>query len=185
MKVHKELKTRLSLLLVLVMIIANITVANAEVTGKTWGKSKIYWTVNYDSAYYDDDVHSAFIEASIKWSEVLELYGVDVIFVMNSSDPDVVVDFKYYTPGLAETKVSANSGISYEATIDVDMTNVNDGNYSATALEAMALHELGHVLGLDETLDDSKYSIMRRSIDLIENMTSPGSYDIDNIKSIY
>ncbi|QLY81423.1 matrixin family metalloprotease [Clostridium intestinale] len=179
----KKLKKRflvLSVSFVMLFTIFGTTSAHAEVYGGKW-KSNIY-------IYCPPTPASEHINSAIAaWNRTL-IYSqsnIRLYSAASSSSANVIIDYRdYYGAATAETFLYPSSG-SPQFTSGTIIINNNKYNYLSYAKKnVVAIHELGHILGLAHHFG-SQQSIMIPNIGDVNNILLPTSYDQSQIDLLY
>jgi predicted Zn-dependent protease len=112
------------------------------------------------------------------------------LFTLSESSENTVTTIKAWEHSKNQQAITMSrwaGNCIYSAQIII---NVRDFYYYRTGerqsglnLDALVLHELGHVLGLID--NDLPASVMYRYLDVQENRTNATEYDINNLRSVY
>lgn len=153
------------------------------------------------TSYINDTTYQATIRNSIvKWSDIADIKFVEQTDVKNASSTSSAFDvsasanirigFTEYSYGLGETALKYDSSGNFDNDIQIgisDPNSSNDGypqiwfNDGGKALAYVALHEMGHALGLGHSNDP--YSVMYPSGD---NLNWNFDFtDVAGIQSLY
>lgn len=164
----------------------SFTTAYAAVYGGKWTTNPTYYA---DSS----NIYASQIQSAVStWNSTLSSIGASIrINTSSITSADIIPESSYF--GATEWNAMGKPGPdmysgSYEyADLKFNISYMKD--YTSTKNKAIATHEWGHILGLNHTADDSISSLMcwRGSSTYYDqwNLTSPTSYDISQLNTIY
>ncbi len=168
----------MSLIIVCMLVFQFPINAHADIYGGRWYKDiKMYIQSTSDL------VVGPFLVAQDSWNKAL--VGINsnirIVRVYSASEANLTVKdqaFLGMPAGIATLYPSKTSSSYTSGTIVMNLNKLS--NLSASYRTTAATHELGHILGLDDTSVDS--SVMK---DVLNNVTFPTTYDKNELNRIY
>lgn len=180
-KIFKASKIYIFLLAIYFLGFSNVS---ADVIGGRWEQSSINFYFENSSSYMEEV--KIFREALNKWTTGLNKNGINILLNLTSDKSKAHVNVKMediLSPGAGgwtDLYPSKSSKVYTGGIIKFDPT-YTAANYDDC--EANMLHEIGHILGLNDQLHE-KNSIMYQQV-YAATTTIPTTYDYNDLKSIY
>ena len=180
-------KKILAVLFALVIFVATTSQAWAYIyTGQRWSNPSTL-TIYYDSSLYNDTLSngitydSVFSDAYLRWMAALN-YKIMFVQVGDIADADIVNNVWYYGnigwDGMATWYHTNN--ITYYGNITL---NTYHNTYLFATSRGVAVHEIGHILGLADLYTNTSAVMYKYTED--RTPTTPAPDDILGIKNLY
>ena len=183
----KKFFSKISLLLCLfVLPITNLVQASSieprDVYGGKWNTNVKIYIDTYDSA-----IRGSFLIAIDEWNTALSNINADIRIstVYNSADANVSLSVvPYYGAATAEVFWTPQSTSVPYSSARIIVNNNKFSNSDSIQQVNIAVHEMGHVLGLAHTTNGS-YSVMDADISDYHTRVGVTSYDRQQLDRLY
>jgi predicted Zn-dependent protease len=173
-------------MITLILLVGNISIANAGIFGGSWANNPTYW-VNPSSPYYSD-----FNQAINNWNGALSYIGASIRFTYDTAEyASFIPEMTFYGEtgwnGYGQAFPNQYSGTLTYATLKLNRTYMD--NYTPEKRKAITTHELGHILGLSHNTYTSPHTLMYEGGSSVYydqwGISSPQGNDIADLNLIY